>query len=85
MGICVFRARLYCLHRQYKTKHPVGAKDVLEVSSPGVAILCKLPSLHLTPCLPPGHQQHLLTTETCTHQTDAQPHVQHQHQEQLQA
>lgn len=85
MCVCVFRAHLHCLHGQYKAKDPVGTKNIREVSSPGVVTLRKLPSLHLTPRLPPGNQQHLLTAEACTHQTDAQPHVEHQHQEQLQA
>ncbi len=83
MCVCVFR--LHRLHRQDKAKDPAGTKNVLEVGSPGAAVLHQLPPLHLTPGLSPGHQQHLLAAEACADQADAQPHVQHQHQEQLQA
>lgn len=85
MCIWVFRAHLHCLHRQDKAKEPAGTKNILKVGSPGAAVLHKLPPLHLTPGLSSGHQQHLLATEACTHQADAQPDVQHQHQEELQA
>lgn len=85
MSICVFRAHLHCLHRHDKAKDPAGTKHILKVASPGAAVFHELPPLHLTPGLSPGHQQHLLATETCTDQADAQPHIQHQDQEQLQA
>lgn len=69
--ICVFRAQLHCLHRQDKAEDPAGPKNIREVRSPGAAVLHKLPSLHLTPGLSPGHQQHLLAAEACRNQTDA--------------
>ena len=80
--VCVFfRARLSCLHGQDKAKDPAGAEHILEVVSPGAAVLHELSPLHLTPGLSPRHQQHLLAAEACADQADAQPHIEHQHQE----
>lgn len=83
--VCVFRAHFHCLHRQDKAKDPAGTKNILKVGSPGALVVHELPPLHLTPGLSPGDQQHLLAAETCTDQADAKPHIEHQHQEQLQA
>lgn len=83
--ICVFRARLHRLHGQDQAEDPAGAKNIFKVGLPGASVLLKLPPLHLAPGLSASHQKHLLAAETCTDQANAKPHVQHQHQEQLQA
>lgn len=85
MCVSVFRPRLHCLHRQDEAEDPTGTKNILKVGLPGAPVLLKLPPLHLTPGLSASHQQHLLAAEPGTDQADAEPHVQHQHQEQLQA
>lgn len=85
MSSPVFSACLHCLHRQDEPQGPTGTEHISKVGRPGAATLHELPPLHLTPRLSPGHQQDLLAAEACTHQADAQPHVKHQHQEQLQA
>lgn len=85
LHICVFRARLHRLHGQDQAEDPTVTKNIFEVGLPGASVLLKLPPLHLTPGLSTGHQKHLLAAETGTDQADAEPHIQHQHQEQLQA
>lgn len=85
MCIWVFRARLRCLHGQDEAEDPAGTEHILEVASPRAAVVHELAPLHLTPGPSPGHQQHLLATEARADQADAQPHIEHQHQEQLQA
>lgn len=81
----LLRARLHRLHGEDEAEDPAGAENVFEVVLPGALDLLQPPLLHLTPGLPTGHQQNLLAAEAGADQTNAEPHVQHQHQEELQA
>lgn len=82
---CVPRWGLHSLDRQEEAQHPAAPEDVAQVDPPGALALYQLPPPQLAPGLAPGHQQHLLQAEAGACEADAQPHVQHQHQEELEA
>ena len=77
-------ARLHRPHGPDESKAPARTENVAEVASPGAAALNQRASLQLTPGLSAGHQQHLLAAEARTHQSYAEPNVEHDDQEQLQ-